>query len=234
MGDFKFTSLNLNKNYAARVHRDGNNFGPSMIAAFGKFSGGELNYWSEDNKSCKLEELPAKPTQKFQLGSGLAMFNGNSAHSVNPFEGQRFSVVYFTSGCHAGLEAEDVSILKKLGMPYPPPTVEQFELLRRPRGYTAQGSPVVAMSNDSKQPNSRYWTRKDLESRSFKGNRLNAKALQEWEESCTKLSQKSFVLRRPNMVKSGDENKGVNLATPNNKRKESECFESAAKKQRGS
>ena len=33
--NFKFTSLSLNKNYAAKIHRDENNLGPSMIAAFG-------------------------------------------------------------------------------------------------------------------------------------------------------------------------------------------------------
>lgn len=232
--DFKFTSLNLNKNYGARMHRDGNNFGPSMIAAFGKFSGGELNYWSEDNKSCKLEELPAKPTQKFQLGDGLALFNGNSAHSVNSFEGQRFSVVYFTAGCHASAEAEDVSILKQLGMPYPLQNLEEFALLRRPRGYLVQGSPVVETIKCSKQSTSRYWTRKDLEKQTFKQKQWNTNALQKWEEHCTQLSQKSFVLRRPNMAGGGKENKGENLLTPGHKRDRSECLESAAKRQRTS
>merc|ERR1712187_714428 len=75
--EFRFTSLNLNKNYAARLHRDGNNFGPSMIAAFGKFEGGELNYWSEDDKQKKLEALPAESTEKYEIGSGLALFKGN-------------------------------------------------------------------------------------------------------------------------------------------------------------
>eukprot|EP00418_Pyrodinium_bahamense_P099847 CAMPEP_0179048352 /NCGR_PEP_ID=MMETSP0796-20121207/19666_1 /TAXON_ID=73915 /ORGANISM="Pyrodinium bahamense, Strain pbaha01" /LENGTH=343 /DNA_ID=CAMNT_0020744821 /DNA_START=92 /DNA_END=1119 /DNA_ORIENTATION=+ len=37
---FKFTSMNLNCNYAAAMHRDNGNFGPSFIRAFGSFSGG--------------------------------------------------------------------------------------------------------------------------------------------------------------------------------------------------
>merc|ERR1712048_488023 len=45
---FKFTSMNVNCNYAAQQHRDAGNFGPSFIRAFGDFSGGELNYWPED------------------------------------------------------------------------------------------------------------------------------------------------------------------------------------------
>ncbi|CAK0804261.1 unnamed protein product [Prorocentrum cordatum] len=104
---FKFTSLNLNKNYAARMHRDGNNFGPSMIAAFGGFQGGELNYWCEDNKEEGLDQLEGRPKESLKLGQGLALFNGNSAHSVEKFEGERYSVVYFTAGCHAKAPPED-------------------------------------------------------------------------------------------------------------------------------
>merc|ERR1719422_1692691 len=174
-----------------------------MIAAFGKFAGGELNYWSEDNKSRKLDELPIKPTEKFQLGVGLALFNGNSAHSVNHFEGQRFSVVYFTNGSHASLDPEDVSILKELGMPYPATDIDEFKLLRRPQGYTAQGLPVAAKNNESKLPAACYWTRDELEKKSFRENRWTPKALQEWEDKCTKLTQKSFVLRRPNVAEVG-------------------------------
>merc|ERR1719188_1672083 len=54
---FTFTSMNLNCNYAAKLHRDGNNFGPSMISAFGDFQGGELNYYPEDDRGMKLEEM---------------------------------------------------------------------------------------------------------------------------------------------------------------------------------
>ena len=42
---FTYTSINLNCNYAAKRHRDGNNFGPSLIAGGGKYTGGELGVW---------------------------------------------------------------------------------------------------------------------------------------------------------------------------------------------
>jgi len=47
--NFKWTSFNVNKNYAGRIHRDGNNFGPSMISAFGDFTGGKLKYYPHDD-----------------------------------------------------------------------------------------------------------------------------------------------------------------------------------------
>merc|ERR1719265_801046 len=93
---FKFTSLNVNKDYAAKIHRDGNNFGPSMISAFGDFTGGQLNYYPEDDgKQQNLKHLNTKEVQ-FNVQEGLVLFNGNCAHSVSSFTGNRFSVVWFT------------------------------------------------------------------------------------------------------------------------------------------
>jgi len=48
--EFKCTAINLNANYAGARHRDGNNFGPSFLAAFGDFEGGQLNAWPEDDR----------------------------------------------------------------------------------------------------------------------------------------------------------------------------------------
>jgi hypothetical protein len=195
--DFKFTSLNLNKNYAAKLHRDGNNFGPSMIAAFGEFTGGELNYWPDDDRQLKLESLKPKSAEKFQIGNGLALFNGNSAHSVNDFEGHRFSVVYFTAGCHAKLVPEDVAILEELGMRYPPADAYEYTLIRKPMGYDSKGVPAAKpKGDDAKKPSCGYWSRATLEKPKFKGKKMAAKELQAWKGRCLKLSQKAFVLRR--------------------------------------
>lgn len=225
--EFKFTSLNLNKNYAARLHRDGNNFGPSMIAAFGKFTGGALNYWSEDDKQKKLEDLPAKPTEKYPIGSGLALFNGNSAHSVDNFEGSRYSVVYFTASCHAKLVQEDIQVLESFGMPYPPPDVGEYALVRVPRGYNAKGLPAGPKSGEAKLPASRFWTRKEMEKQHFKEKPWKKAALKEWEDQCSKLSQKAFVLRRPEKKDAAS-----NDPTTPNKRKGAKVIETPNKKRR--
>jgi len=98
---FCFTSININANYAGRLHRDANNEGPSLIKAFGKFSGGTLNYWADDDKSAGPVEkrcLPGEQTDTIDLGKQLLMFDGNRGHSVEPFQGERFSLVYFSIG----------------------------------------------------------------------------------------------------------------------------------------
>jgi len=136
---FQWTSLNLNCNYAARLHRDGNNFGPSFIKAFGEFTGGELQYWPEDDrKMMKLEDLRPQYCEQLDLKRNLVLFNGNCGHAVTDFVGERFSVVYFTGSCHAQApqECKDESI--KLGFNYPTAESDPHSLLRRPRGYACQ------------------------------------------------------------------------------------------------
>ena len=82
--DYKFTSINVNKNYAGRLHRDGNNVGPSVIKAFGDFSGGKLLYYQDDDKSVPLEELPenGKGPVPVDISQAMMMFDGRRAHEV--------------------------------------------------------------------------------------------------------------------------------------------------------
>merc|ERR1711972_1197441 len=51
MKQFPFTSININKAYNGRLHRDGNNVGPSILKAFGDFTGGALRYYPNDDRS---------------------------------------------------------------------------------------------------------------------------------------------------------------------------------------
>jgi len=117
--DFPFTSININKNYAAKVHRDGNNYGPSMIKAFGKFEGGELNYWPADSKKGDVENLAPADKTTLSIKDNLLMFDGNRAHSVNDFSGERYSLVFFSLGAWRKAPAEDVQELRGLGVPFP-------------------------------------------------------------------------------------------------------------------
>mmetsp|Transcript_112278 Transcript_112278/g.194648 ORF Transcript_112278/g.194648 Transcript_112278/m.194648 type:complete len:508 (-) Transcript_112278:96-1619(-) len=134
--DFTFTSLNLNCNYAAKRHRDGQNFGPSMIKAFGDFSGGELNVFPEDDRDkSDLSKLPASDKRCLNIKDNLAMFNGNSAHEVEEFQGTRLSIVYFTLGCHDRAKDEDVELLRQLGFPFPAKDEDPYKHIRAPMGY---------------------------------------------------------------------------------------------------
>ena len=42
--EFKFTSIQVNKNYLSALHVDSNNMGPSFIVGFGNYIGGEGKY----------------------------------------------------------------------------------------------------------------------------------------------------------------------------------------------
>jgi len=164
---FKCTSINVNCNYAARLHRDNGNFGPSFIAAFGEFTGGELNYWPEDAGG-KLEAVPHEKRMTLGLKDGLALFNGNCAHSVEDFSGARYSLVFFTVGCHALIEDGDREKMAQLGFRYPSVDEDSHSMLRPPRGYTdvAQStlkpSAAPATGKYDDLPPVRYWKRSDL------------------------------------------------------------------------
>merc|ERR1712187_808577 len=65
--EFSFTGINVNKNYAGKRHRDCNNWGPSIIKAIGNFTGGNLNYYPNDDRERALEDLPASDRVNINL-----------------------------------------------------------------------------------------------------------------------------------------------------------------------
>ena len=92
---FPFTSVNINFGYAARVHRDGNNIGPSMTKSLGSFTGGNLLYWENDDGRLDLSTAdPAHASCTFDTRRQLVLFDGNRAHAVSPFKGERYSLVF--------------------------------------------------------------------------------------------------------------------------------------------
>jgi len=175
--DFRWTSFNLNKDYNGRIHRDGNNFGPSMISAFGDYSGGALNYYPHDDGKIDLELLQSKTEDKaakLDLKNGLALFNGNSAHSVDEFKGQRFSVVYFTLGCHGQMKAEDRERLQSLGVAAPKADEDPYKIICAPKGersgrrYGAVATPSRKGARGAELPAYRYWSKASLDAKTKK------------------------------------------------------------------
>jgi len=163
---FKFTSMNVNCNYAAQQHRDAGNFGPSFIRAFGEFTGGQLNYWPEDvGAPTPLKDAGLTNASKvqFDLSKDLALFNGNCAHSVEQFQGDRYSIVWFALGCHAQIDKENREKLCQLGIQCPAPDENPYALLRAPNGAKA-AKKAVAKGKTSLPP---YWswTKTHLEKR---------------------------------------------------------------------
>jgi len=118
---FGFTSINVNANYAAALHRDANNEGPSLIKAFGTFSGGELNYWQGDDKTKGSVEKVCKPgdCRTVDIKKGLLMFDGNRGHSVKDFKGERYSLVFFSIGQYHKADKKVQEELAKCGIRCP-------------------------------------------------------------------------------------------------------------------
>jgi len=120
---FVCTAINLNCNYNGRRHRDQNNEGPSIIRAFGKFKGGKLRYWPKDVKKTSrpsLDSLNAKDAKVFDLSKQTIVFDGNRAHEVDAFQGERYSVVFFTASGHGKGKPKDVEFLRNdCGFPFP-------------------------------------------------------------------------------------------------------------------
>jgi len=135
--EFSFTGININKNYAGKRHRDGNNVGPSIIKAVGKFTGGNLNYYPNDDRALELEDLPASDRVSINLQRDWALFDGRRAHEVDPFKGDRISLVYFTCPRNDRVDAKTKAAMVKCGFPLPTPksTQRNMDLMAAPSGY---------------------------------------------------------------------------------------------------
>jgi hypothetical protein len=84
-----FTSITVNHSYPCIAHRDKNNIGDSYLVAFGDFTGGELEI--HNGKMVGLHNIRHKPI--------VADFS-KITHSVKSFEGERFSLVFYTNKGH--------------------------------------------------------------------------------------------------------------------------------------
>ena len=82
---FKFTSIQVNKNYLSALHVDGNNLGPSKIVGVGRYKDGGL--WTMKGAlDCK---------HKWES------FDGNMPHATLPYKGTRYTLIFFSHQSHA-------------------------------------------------------------------------------------------------------------------------------------
>jgi len=81
---FPFTSITVNENYSAGPHRDKGNSGNSYLVAFGDYTGGSLKVWEGDlSGSLDIHHKP------------IVMDFTRTLHSVEPWTGNRYSLVYY-------------------------------------------------------------------------------------------------------------------------------------------
>jgi len=81
---FKYSQIQINKNYPIPPHKDSLNIGESVLCCFGDYTGGETKInLGKTTLSIDARDKPYK-------------FNGSRfKHWVEPFEGNRYSLVYF-------------------------------------------------------------------------------------------------------------------------------------------
>jgi hypothetical protein len=79
---FGWDCVSINHNQECKPHKDKNNQGESIIVGFGNYTGGKLNI---EGKSYDIRYKPVK-------------FDGKQlTHYVEPFEGDRWTAVYYKS-----------------------------------------------------------------------------------------------------------------------------------------
>ena len=99
--DLSWNAITVNQNYRADKHYDKNNKGSSFLVAFGDYKGGQLLIHEGDlSGSHDVAYRPLKTDFSKVL------------HSVAPYEGERFSLVYYW-------------FENKRSQPLPPPSVKE-------------------------------------------------------------------------------------------------------------
>jgi hypothetical protein len=83
---FKYTSITVNQSYKCEAHRDRGNVGESLLVAFGDYQGGEL----------EIHEGELKGIHNIRHTPIITDFS-KVLHSVKEFQGERFSLVYYTA-----------------------------------------------------------------------------------------------------------------------------------------
>ena len=98
----EYTSIHVNEGVAP-LHIDSNNSGPSLIIAFGKFTGGRLWTWEEKNNLIDVRKA--------------YVFDGNQPHMNEPIQsGLRFSIVFFNNrGGSKTMPPGEMGFYRKMG-----------------------------------------------------------------------------------------------------------------------
>ena len=99
--------------------------------------GGRLMYYPDDDGRQGLEQLRQADAVPMTTKGGFLLFDGNRAHAVEPFRGERYSLVFFSissydSGPHGDMPKE---------IPYPTEeTLRYYQgYIAGPRGYDSPG-----------------------------------------------------------------------------------------------
>jgi hypothetical protein len=83
---FFYNTITVNKGVQAKKHTDTLNVGKSIIVSFGPHTGGNLRVYSSETEY-EAMDIHDRPL----------LFNGSLlAHETEPFEGERWSIIYYS------------------------------------------------------------------------------------------------------------------------------------------
>jgi len=136
--DWPFTTITVQLSYTAPRHREKANSGPSVVKLLGDFTGGRFQYWPEDDRSTKVEDLLYSDKVVLDAHGKAVVFDGRRCHAVEPYEGEeRFSIVYFICNGYGSTPQDIKDSLTQAGINFP--TAESVEYVTKflpaPKGY---------------------------------------------------------------------------------------------------
>tara|TARA_R100001440_G_scaffold7114_5_gene14235 strand:+ start:275 stop:781 length:507 start_codon:yes stop_codon:yes gene_type:complete len=86
--NFKYTSIQFNKNHRSAKHTDSKNMGVSYIIGLGDYTGGELVVYDEKGNN----------PVKIDIKNRFYKFNGSKfPHETANFKGERYSLVFYST-----------------------------------------------------------------------------------------------------------------------------------------
>ena len=138
---FMFTTIQCNKNYAAVMHVDGHDCGPSAIISLGHHTGGELWVWDPDGSvPCQaVRDIPGWCSRgdylygkTLDIHNRLTIIDGRRPHAVLPFTGERYSLVFYCTESWAYATREQEEELRALK--FVPPSAFTLRMMRRGLG----------------------------------------------------------------------------------------------------
>ena len=83
--NFRYTSIQLNKNLATNYHIDKNNLGLSYCLSLGNFTGGDV-----------IQKFENGMTNHIRTKNRLVKYDGKIEHKTEPFKGTRYAIIFFT------------------------------------------------------------------------------------------------------------------------------------------
>ena len=90
-----------------------------MTKSLGPFTGGALSYWPEDDGTLQVEEVSLFPSSTVDTQGSVVLFDGNRCHAVQPFVGERFSLVFFVQSHFSRAPKTELAFLEENGLGVP-------------------------------------------------------------------------------------------------------------------